>query len=111
MASEKVRVLFRYYAGLPMRQASEGERQSLMEAWEQLCKDWTTLGVKLCASFSGLSNPGGFCHYIIFEVDDLELMKKMNGDVLGGTVGKLAERYDFSVGTGMFEDSWQRWSE
>ena len=93
------RVLFRFHAGLPFRQASEEDRKQCFELWDDMLEKWKTSGVKLIGSFGSPAHVDGFANYLIFEVEDTGLVTEMDHDIQMGDAGQLIEDFQFHVGT------------
>ena len=109
MANQPIRVLFRYHGGVPARQASEEEMAQAYEYLRQTCKQWESSGVKLVGTFGAFGEGvGGFAHYIIFEVDDIDMVDKMSNDIYSGGIRKFYEKHSFDIGrTSRFELLWE----
>jgi hypothetical protein len=108
MADQPTRVLFRYLAGLPYRQAPEEERKEMGEAYAKLVEQWKSEGIRLLGHWSGMEQVDGFGHYAILEVNDLSKIREMSDD-LGREVGKYLEKMSFHIGWSIpaLEEPWK----
>ena len=104
-----LRVLFRFQFGLPMRQASDEEREKARELVRETFQKWNSSGVKLIGTFGNQGALDGFAHYMILEVDDVNKVQEIDRDITFGEVGKFIEKYSFHVGWArtFFEDIWK----
>ena len=107
MADQPIRVLFRFTRGLPFRQASDEEKQRVNELWTALCTKWKSGGVELIGYFGAYGHSvDGFCHNYIFEVDDVEQVRRMNTDVFRGEGAQYLETFSFHLGQGHGSEEW-----
>lgn len=98
MANQTIRVLFRFHGGVPVRTASDEDKAHYREQMRQILKKWKSSGVKLVGSFHGCGEGvGGFSHYVILDVNDVETVYDMNFDIFDG-VGKFYQRHSFDIG-------------
>jgi hypothetical protein len=89
--------MLRLHLGVPFRQASAEERQELMEQFKQFYAKWKASGVKLIGSYHGCGEGvGGYAHYVLFDVDDIETVYQMNRDIFG--LRGLYQRHSIDVG-------------
>ena len=95
---EQLRVLLRFYLGLPHRQADDSEKKRFDASISEIFKEWRSSGIELAGTFMALGSVNGYAHYAIFDVDNLELVKKMNGDIRTFEGSKYIERYDIEIG-------------
>lgn len=98
-------VLFRFTAGLPVRQMSSEERSQMMDLWAQYAEKWESRGVRRLDVWHGYGEGvDGFGHYLIFEVDDAKVVHEMARDIQRGELGRFVERYSMHIGWGMPDD-------
>jgi hypothetical protein len=76
------------------------------DSFREMVEKWKSEGVK----HLGYWNSGpvdGFCHYQIFEIDDISRARQMNLDLNEG-IGKYVDRYELHVGfSSPFEGIWK----
>jgi hypothetical protein len=74
-----------------------------------MIQEWNSSGVKLVGTFGGYGEGvGGYGHYAILEVDDLDMVSKLNDDLFGGESRGCYERYSLDVGhPSVLETSWE----
>jgi hypothetical protein len=103
-----IRVLYRYHGGFPARQATAEENAENMEKIRQTFKKWKASGVKLVGSFHGAGEGvGGYGHYMILDIDDIETLYEMNSDVYSG-LGGMYQKHSFAVGLPpIIEEMWE----
>jgi hypothetical protein len=108
MADQPIRVLFRWLAGLPKRQASEEELRQVGESWVRLAEKWKSEGVRHIGYWMSDGWVDGFAHYHILEIDDVSQVRKMAGE-FSQAVGKYVEKFSFHIGTTFpdVEDFWR----
>jgi hypothetical protein len=98
MADQPIRVLFRYHGGVPARQMSDEEKAQSREKIRQIFGEWKSSGVQLIGSWHGCGEGvGGYAHYLILDVDDVETVYRMNGDIYG-RLGGTYQRHSFDIG-------------
>ena len=98
MANETIRVLFRFHGGVPLRTGSDEDKAQYREQIRRIFKKWKSSGVKLVGSFHACGEGvGEFAHYVILDVNDVDTVYEMNGDIFGG-VGKFYQRHSFDIG-------------
>jgi hypothetical protein len=104
-----LRVFFRASLGLPFRQASDEEKRKVDELWNEMATKWKSAGVRLVGYFGAHGEAlDGFGHNYIFEVDDVEIVRKMDDDIVRGELGKYIERFSFHIGCGRGVEDWWR---
>ena len=105
----QMRVLFRFHLGLPYRQAGDSEKERLHASIAEMFKEWRSKGINLVGTFGAMgSGVGGFAHYAIFNVDDLDVVSNMNHDIFTREASKYIEDFDFAIGWSrpFIEDVW-----
>ena len=61
--------------------------------WNELAVKWKSAGVKLIGYFGAHGEAlDGFGHNYIIEVDDVEMVRKMDDDIVWGELGKYIEK-------------------
>jgi hypothetical protein len=107
MADQPIRVLFRFHAGVPFRQASEEAKAQYRAQLIQNFGKWKASGVKLVGSFSAYGEGvGGFAHHVILDVPEITMVREMNRDILG--LGGIYQKHSFAIGIGgIVEGMWE----
>ncbi|NLS75891.1 MAG: hypothetical protein GXY76_01385 [Chloroflexi bacterium] len=99
MAEKPIRVLFRFTFGQPARNTPAEQRQQFNAGWMPFFKKWKAAGVKLLSSWMA---PGGelegYCHYLIFEMKDLEQLSQFNQEFNQSGMATIVDRYSVAVG-------------
>jgi hypothetical protein len=66
MADQPIRVMFRFHAGVPFRQASDEAQAAYRAQLKQAFAKWKSARVKLVGSFGGLGEGvGGYAHHVL----------------------------------------------
>jgi hypothetical protein len=85
-----------------MRGASEEQKSRFGEAGRQWVEKCKASGVRHVGEWHayGPNELDGFGHYVIFEVADLSTALEMSTEISDGEMGRLIERFSFSIGFG-----------
>jgi len=82
---------------MPFRQASDEEKAQYRAQIKQAFAKWKSAGVKLVGSFHAWGEGvGGYAHYVLFDVDDLETVHQMNSDIFD--LGGIYQKHSFDIG-------------
>jgi hypothetical protein len=108
-AQPAIRVLFRFHLGLPFRKASEEEKKKVGDLLGEIFQEWKSSGIKLIGTFGSPAHVSGFASYMIFEVDDLSKVGKMDQSIFRGEVGRFIEDFQVHIGIARtaIEDMWK----
>ncbi len=93
------RVLMRMHGGLAVRQATSEQRESILgPGFEKMLSGWQNQGIRLIGTFGNGAHVDGFAHYAIFEIDDMDLIKKMDNDFMGSDFAGMIEDFELHLG-------------
>ena len=93
------RVLMRMHGGLAVRQTTNEEKETvLFPGFEKMFSDWQKQGIRLIGTFGNGAHVDDFAHYAIFEIDDLDLMKKMDSDFMSSDWAGMIENFELHLG-------------
>jgi hypothetical protein len=107
MADQPVRVLYRFHAGLPWRQASDEARAQNRAQLTQIFGKWKSSGVKLIGYFCDYGGGAtGYGHHVILDVPEVSMVREMDNDIM--KLGGMYEKHSFDVGYGgLVEGMWE----
>jgi hypothetical protein len=78
----KVRVLVQTHWGTSYHAASEEGKKEMREKQQQFLTSWKEAGIELVGDFHAYGDGvGGYSHHLLFDVDDLETVTRMNSDI------------------------------
>jgi hypothetical protein len=88
--------------------SDEEKAQSREKDLRQIFGEWKSSGVQLIGSWHGCGEGvGGYAHYLILDVDDVETVYRMNRDIFRG-LGGTYQRHSLDIGLPpVFEGMWE----